>query len=515
MSNPSKHLQGGRHGARWWPLILILILEMIAFLTIWNGPAVQRQERVMRSGIAILVGVGLVLLWLLFFSRVRWRVRLVGALGMVAAIAGIASLFRFEGVNGDLVPLFSPKWRRPAAVAVAKVEAQSGKLPEDFAGYPQFLGPTRDGLIPGPALAREWSAQPPELIWRVPAGEGFAGSAIAGARVLTLEQDGASESVVCRDLFTGATQWAHKVAARYENPVGGVGPRTTPTIVGGRVLAIGATGRLHCLELATGQVNWQRDIIADAGGKCPDWGVACSPLVVNDLVIVTPGGRAHSLAAYRLKDGQLAWSAGDAPAGYSSPQLVTLAGVLQFLVFNKDGVAGHAAADGRALWTYPWPPSAQHVSDPRVVAPNRFVVSSGYGAGADLVELTREGGAWKTSRLWHSMRLKSKFGSLVVREGFVYGLDDGRLTCIDLANGEAKWKGERIGHGQVLLAGDVLLVTGENGDVLLMEASPEAARELGRFSSLSGKMWNPPALAPPFLVVRTEREMACYRLPLK
>jgi outer membrane protein assembly factor BamB len=513
MSNASMHFEGARRGARWWPLMLILVLEVVAFIAIWTGPAIQRQQRVMRSGVAILIGVLLVLLWLLFFSRMRWWVRLVGTLGMVGAIAGIASLFRYEGVSGDLVPLFSLKWRAPAAAMVSK--AQPGKLPENFAGYPQFLGPTRDGLIPGPVLARDWSARPPELIWRVPVGEGFAGSAIAGARTLTLEQDGASESVVCRDLFTGATQWAYKYAARYENPLGGIGPRTTPTVVGERVLTMGATGLLQCLELATGRVIWQRDILADTGTKCPAWGVACSPLVTNDLVIVTPGDREHSLAAYRLEDGQPAWSAGDAGAGYSSPQLVTLAGVPQFLVFNQEGVAGHAAVDGRSLWTYPWPPSAQHVSDPRVVAPNRFVVSSGYGAGVDLVELTREGESWKTSRIWHSMRLKSKFGSLVVREGFLYGLDDGRLTCIDLANGDAKWKGERTGHGQVLLAGDVLLVTAENGDVLLVEAAPQAARELGRFNTLSGKMWNPPALAPPFLIVRTERETACYRLPLK
>jgi outer membrane protein assembly factor BamB len=515
MSNPSMHLEVERRGTRWWPLALILILEVVAFVVIWNGPAIQRQQQVMRSGAAILIGVVFVLLWLLFFSRMRWRRRLVGAVGMVGAMAVLASLFRYEGVSGDLVPLFSLKWRAPAGAVVSTAKAQPGKLPENFAGYPQFLGPTRDGLIPGPVLARNWSAQPPELTWRVPVGEGFAGFAIAGPRALTLEQDGANESVVCRDLFTGATQWAHVYAARYENPVGGTGPRTTPTVVGERVLTMGATGLLHCLELTTGRVVWQRDTLADAGAKCPDWGVACSPLVTNDLVIVTPGGREHSLAAYRLENGQSVWSAGDVRAGYSSPQLVTLAGVPQFLVFNHEGVAGHAAADGRALWTYPWPPSAQHVSDPRVVAPNRFVVSSGYGAGVDLVELTRENESWKTSRIWHSIRLKSKFGSLVVHEGFLYGLDDGRLTCIDLANGEAKWKGGRIGHGQVLLAGDVLLVTAENGDVLLMEASPEAVSELGRFSTLSGKMWNPPALAPPFLIVRTEREAACYRLPLR
>jgi hypothetical protein len=145
MSNASMHFEGGRRGARWWPLVFTLVLEVVALIAIWNGPAIQRQERVLRSGAAILIGVVLVLLWLLFFSRMRWRVRLVGAVGMVGAIAGIASLFRYEGVSGDLVPLFSLKWRAPAVAVVSK--AQPGKLPENFAGYPQFLGPTRDGLV--------------------------------------------------------------------------------------------------------------------------------------------------------------------------------------------------------------------------------------------------------------------------------------------------------------------------------------------------------------------------------
>jgi outer membrane protein assembly factor BamB len=131
------------------------------------------------------------------------------------------------------------------------------------------------------------------------------------------------------------------------------------------------------------------------------------------------------------------------------------------------------------------------------------------------VEITRDAGsAWKTTRLWHTQRLKSKFASMVVRDGFLYGLDDGKLTCLDLATGEPRWKGERVGHGQVLLSGDLLAVSAENGEVLLFEATPDAAHELGRFAALDGKMWNPPALAPPFLVVRTEKEAACYRLPL-
>ncbi|MGV3533921.1 MAG: PQQ-binding-like beta-propeller repeat protein, partial [Chthoniobacteraceae bacterium] len=434
-------------------------------------------------------------------------------------LALAAALFRPVGVTGDLVPIFVPRWSKTVPVAPANdsvAAKEDQRLPEGFTDFPQFMGPRRDGVIPGPLLAPDWTASPPRLLWRAPVGTGYSGVAIAGARVLTLEQLGEQEAVVCRDLFSGKTLWQHDDAARFVNSVGGIGPRTTPAVAGGRVFAVGATGHLRALDLETGKLLWQRDLLADAGAELPAWGVAGSPLVMGDLVIVNPGGKGHSLAAYRADTGEPAWSGGDARAGYSSPQLVTLQGEPQILIFNHNGVTGHSPADGKPLWTYPWTNAAQHVSDPRVVAANQFVVSSGYGAGADLVELSRDAaGEWKTSRVWHSRRLKSKFSSLVVHEGNLYGLDDGRLTCIDLATGEPRWKGDRVGHGQVLLSGGVLLVTAENGEVLLLEATSEAARELARFQALTGKMWNPPALAPPYLIVRTEEEAACYELPVQ
>ena len=505
---------------RWWPLVLICTVEACWLAFVWLGPAMQRQEQVTKTGVAIGAAFALLLLWLLALSRLPWRRRLIGAVLLLAIPAMCAALFRFEGVNGDLVPIFAPRWKAaksstPLFTATPSLANASAVLPESFAGFPQFLGPTRDGIIPGPALAREWKTRAPELLWRLPVGEGYSGFAIAGAFAVTLEQRGPNEAVVCRDLFTGTTFWAHEDAARFDNPLGGVGPRTTPTIVAELVFALGATGKLRCLELTSGKLLWQRDILADAKAQVPDWGVAGSPLVANGLVIVHPGGSEHSLRAYRAETGEPVWGGGDARAGYSSPQLVNLGGEPQFLIFNHEAVAGHAAGDGRLLWSHPWTRAAQHVSDPRMVAPNRFVVSSGYGAGADLVEVLRDpSGAWQTTRIWHSRRLKSKFGPLIARDDSLYGLDDGRLTCIKLATGEPRWKGERVGHGQMLLAGDLLLVTAEKGEVLLFEATPEAPRELGRFAALPGKMWNPPALAPPFLIVRTEREAACYRLPL-
>ncbi|HEX5175754.1 MAG TPA: PQQ-binding-like beta-propeller repeat protein [Chthoniobacteraceae bacterium] len=498
---------------RWWLLGVIVGLLALCLVAIWVRPATQRQEQVIKTAGAVVIGLFLALLWLLVFSRLPWRLRLAVAALFIALLCAPLALFRFRGFSGDLVPLVSPRWKPISLPKTASPQDQ--RLPESWRGFPQFLGPARDGIIPGRPLARDWHAQPPQLLWRLPTGEGYAAFAIGGTKAISLEQHGEKEIVVCRDLFTGATLWTHEDTARFDNSLGGIGPRTTPAISGEHLFALGATGHLRCLELATGRLRWQRDILQDAGAKQPEWGVAGSPLVEGDLVIVHPGGPGHSLAAYRASNGEPAWSGGDARAGYSSPQLVTLLGEPQFLIFNHDAVAGHAVADGRVLWSYRWTNAAQHVTDPRVVAANRFLVSTGYGAGADLVELSRDSqNAWSTHRLWHSQRLKSKFASLILHEGFIYGLDDGRVTCIDLANGEPRWKGERIGHGQLLLAGDLLLATAENGEVLLFEARSDAAQELGRFSALDGKMWNPPALAPPFLIVRTEHEAACYRLPL-
>jgi len=500
---------------RWWPLILIAVA--VAGWLAWVGisPEIHRQDRVMKTIAGGLSGIVLVLLWLVALSRLPWRHRLGGVL-LVAVLLGLAAaLFRIDGVTGDLLPRLVPRWARGSTQTVAPANAPEVELPSGFPGFPQFLGPSRDGIIPGPALARDWKSPAPELLWRVPVGESYAGIAIAGARAISIEQRGANETVVCRNLFTGATLWMHEDAARYENPLGGIGPRAMPTIAGERVFAVGATGHLRCLSLADGSLQWQRDLLRDASATLPEWGVAGSPLIVGDVVVVHPGGNGHSLAAYQIATGEPAWAGGEARAGYSSPQFVTLLGEPQFLIFNHDGVAGHGATDGRVLWSYAWTKAAQHVTDPRAVGPDRFVVSAGYGSGADLVTLSRDAeGAWQTTRVWHTQRLKSKFASVVVRDGFLYGLDDGRLTCIDLATGQPRWTGERIGHGQLLLAGDLLVATAENGDIILLEAVPDVARELGRFSALRGKMWNPPALAPPFLLVRNQTEAACYRLPL-
>jgi outer membrane protein assembly factor BamB len=464
----------------------------------------------MATGVVLLAGLLLKSIWLAV-SRLRRRTRRLVLLGFVALVALTAALLRYDGVNGDLVPLFSLRW------SAARTQTGAAKALDGAADFPQFLGAARDGVINGVRLAHDWKAHPPELLWRRPVGEAWSGFAIARGAAVTQEQAGPEEAIVCYDLATGAERWRRQYPARYDDPLGGIGPRATPAISGSRVFALGAKGTLHCLDLATGAVVWQRDILADAQTKAPAWGVSGSPLVDGELVVVHPGGpHGNALAAYRIANGERAWHGGDAGEAYSSPQRVTLLGEPQWLNFNAQGVAAQAIDDGHELWKHRWPSGAQRVSDPRVVAPDRVLASTGYGVGADLLRISRDSaGAWKTERLWHSRHLRSKFAPIVVRDDSVFGLDDGRLTCIDLTTGEPRWKGERYGHGQFLLVGDVLLISAENGEVVLVEASPEAEPVLGRFEALNGKTWNPPALGGAYLIVRNNHEAACFRLPIE
>jgi outer membrane protein assembly factor BamB len=244
--------------------------------------------------------------------------------------------------------------------------------------------------------------------------------------------------------------------------------------------------------------------------------MSCSPLVVDDLVVVSAGGKSNrSLVAYRAASGEFVWGGGTDGAGYGSPFVASLAGVRQILIFNSGGVCAHDPATGVSVWKYRWPGGHPHVSTPVVLPNARVLVSSGYGVGSELLQIQEDSaGTLTATRIWKSIRLKAKFTNLIYRGGFIYGLDDGIMTCIEAATGEQKWKEGRYGHGQEILAGDLLLITAESGEVILLDPNPHAARELARFSALAGKTWNPPALAGQYLLVRNEKQAACYRLPL-
>ena len=536
---------------RLWPAILIVALAFAWIAKVSYTGNASGQERTMQTGAVVIVAGALLTLWLVLLSRLPWRVRLVGLAGVALAGGVFGALFRIRGVTGDLVPVFESRWAGrsdsmpplpsapkagPTAAPVPPPEpvpmpsdapVPAGAPPaatatppptamSDQPSFPQFLGPRRDATLAGPPLARDWRARPPQERWRQAVGEGWSGFAVVGGVAVTQEQRGPDERVVAYDAASGRALWSHGDPVRYATTIAGVGPRATPTIDGGRVFTMGATGILNALDLASGRRLWTHDVLAENDATSPEWGKSVSPLVADGLVIVSAGGQdGRSLVAYDAASGERAWSAGSDRSSYSSPLLLTLAGRRQVVILNQGTIAAHDPGTGAMLWEHPFPGGQPNVTAPLPLGGDRLLVSVGYGIGSKSYRISANGAAMAATMEWESPRLKSKFGNLIRHDGSVYGLDDGVLTCLDPASGERRWKEGRYGHGQLLLAGGLLIVQTEDGEVVLIEPSPTGLRELTRFQALEGKTWNPPALAGRLLVVRNDREAAAYELPVE
>jgi outer membrane protein assembly factor BamB len=396
-------------------------------------------------------------------------------------------------------------------------------VPETASDFPEFRGRQRDGVAYGPALARDWKSSPPRLLWGYPVGGGYAAFAVSGNTAVTIEQRHKREVVVCYDTNTGQELWIYSYPALFSEWRGGDGPRATPTISGSDVFSLGATGRLVCLDRGTGGEKWVTDTLKDNANLT--WGMSGSPLVYGQVVVVNPGTQKDSaagraLVAYDRNTGQEVWQAGNNPAAYCSPMLVTLAGQRQILIFDGKGLAGHEAATGKELWRYPWETmEGINVAQPLLLEGDRLFISSGYNKGCSLLQVSQKNGSWSAAPVWAketSLALRCRFTSPVAYQGFIYGLDEGILVCLDPSTGKARWKGERYGNGQVLRYEDLLLVLSETGKLALVEANPEKPHELGRFPALEGdKTWNTPALANGKVYVRNHKERACFDLRMQ
>ena len=510
---------------RWWLVAAIVVAGGGAIAFIQLSDFFESWTRFPFTVLAVAGALVLLAVWLMFLSGLRWRNRFIGLASglalLVAVSVGLSQVTKWEGsLNGTGTPRLVWKWETQPdrSLSIPDVDTKRGAPKVDLAAtsssdYPRFLGADGQGTVLGVHLTRDWSRRPPEEIWRQPVGAGWSSFAVVGRFAVTQEQRGEEELVVCYDIPTGGVRWVHSNQARFSEKMGGDGPRATPTIAGGRVYALGATGILDCLDGASGKVVWSRRTLEE--NKLPKliWGKSSSPLIVDDLVVVSGGYVDHSsLLAFRKDTGEPAWQAGDDKASYSSPTLATLANVRQLLSVNAGSVSAHDPATGKLLWEYSWPGEFAKCSQPVPLPPDRLFISAGYGIGCALLRIEHDK-AWNVTEVWKNKNLKTMFTNAVVRDGFAYGLDDGILVCLDLATGARKWKGGRYGHGQVLRVDDLLLVQAEAGDVVLVEANPDGHHELTRFGALKGKTWNNPVVSAPYLLVRNDREAACFRLP--
>jgi outer membrane protein assembly factor BamB len=397
--------------------------------------------------------------------------------------------------------------------------ASRGALPAAPAPYwTDFRGPRRDGHYDEHPILTNWPPGGPPRLWKQPVGGGYASFVVAEGRAFTIEQRHELEAVTAYDLDTGREVWAHSYPAFFTEWMGGEGPRATPTYHDGRLYSLGATGEFCCLEAATGRLLWRKDILTENQSGNLHYGLATSPLVVDDRVIVLTGQSTSgkSIVAYHRVTGERIWSALDDKLAYVSPMLVRLAGERQLLVVSAKRAMGVKVEDGRLLWEFPWRVDYDNsISAPVVISSNRFLLSAGYGAGCALVEVARSESGFSAQALWRNKNLKNKFNASVCWQGHVYGLDEGVLACLEAQSGQRKWREGRYGYGQLLLAGGHLIVLGGDGELVLLKANPERNEELARVRALKGKTWNVPALAHGRLLVRNSAEMACYDLRLK
>lgn len=384
--------------------------------------------------------------------------------------------------------------------------------------WTDFRGPRRDGRYDEQPVLTAWSGGGPPLRWRYPIGGGYASFVVAGGLAFTIEQRRDQEVVAAYDLITGREVWTYGYAAAFTEWMGGDGPRATPTYHDQCLFSLGATGELCCLRAAGGQLVWRKNILADSGARNLHYGLATSPLVAGNQVIVLNGEPApgHGVIAYDRVNGRPVWWALDDKMTYTSPLAVTLAGRRQLLLVTARRALGlELDGSGRVLWEYPWHVQYDNaIAMPLVIGTNRCFLSAGYGTGCALVEIVPSGGGFRAREVWRNRNMKNKFNASVFRAGFIYGLDEGTLACLDARTGERRWRAGSYGYGQLLLAGSHLLVLGGEGELALVEATPEGFHEDGRVRALRGKTWNVPALAEGRLLVRNAAQMACFDLRL-
>ncbi|HVJ67137.1 MAG TPA: PQQ-binding-like beta-propeller repeat protein [Caulifigura sp.] len=498
---------------------------------LWAGLIVigvyfQSGQPTHRLLIALLFAGGLLcvpwMAWLGFAGVPRFR-RMAEALAVATGALLLVSAVTVEAMQGDNTIDFTWTWSPPRDMTTvypeppvpAVITTGFAPTPDDF---PQFLGPQRTGVIESKPRPTDWNEHPPRELWRKPVGPGWSGFAVRGDYAFTQEQRAEDEAVTCYRVRDGELMWMTKSPGRFSSSMGGIGPRATPTIhADGRLYTVGATGTLQCLDACSGAVHWSKNILTENGGEDHNHGVCGSPLIVGDLVVVAPTGTASSsLVAYDRLTGERRWQAGQSMASYASPTLLRLAGRDQVLLHTQQVLESHDPETGKLLWEFSWSnANVNNCSEPIVIDADkgRLVVTTGYGVGAALIEVTPGEPTWNVATLWTSRDMKTKFTTAVRVGEYLYGLDDGILGCISLADGKRKWKTGRYNHGQILLVGSTLLVQAEMGDVALVDPRPQKFVELARIPMLKGKTWNNPTVAGKYVLVRNSEEAVCLEWP--
>jgi outer membrane protein assembly factor BamB len=399
----------------------------------------------------------------------------------------------------------------PVLVALG-LGAQTG-----VADWPQYLGPERDGVYRGPALADNWGSGGPKVVWTKPVGQGFSGPVVAEGRLILFHRVGNREVVQSLDARSGAEQWSYGYPTSYRDDFGfDEGPRAVPVVANGIVYTFGAEGQLDAVSLTAGTRLWSEDTAGRFKVAKGFFGAAGSPLVEDGKVIANVGGKGAGIVAFDAKTGKVVWTATDDEASYSSGAAATIAGRRHAIFLTRAGLVGLDPATGTVEFQRRWRArqnASVNAATP-LVAGDLIFISAEYGPGAAALRL--EGTT--LTELWASNdALSNHYATSVLRDGYLFGFHGRQefgpsLRAVELRTGRVRWSQDRFMAGSVILAGDRLLVLRENGELVLAPASPDAFKPLARAQVLPETVRAFPALANGFLYARNEKTLVCLDL---
>ena len=451
------------------------------------------------------------------------------AIGLAALGAGYSALIKTDGVWGDFSFGFDWRWNQSAEQKalseIRQAEKRISSQPIDsqgvlgelkLAAWPGFRGPQGDSAQRGLRFSDDWTAHPPQEIWRKRLGPAWSSFSIGADRLFTQEQRGENEAVACYDSKTGEPIWSFETPSRFFESLGGLGPRGTPTLSDGSIYALGAEGILVKLDAMDGKLVWKADLKEASGRKEPPmWGFSCSPCVESGVVIVHAGGKGDKgVIAFNVEDGQVAWTAPAGEMSYSTVQKIKLLDQTYLCLLSNTGAHLWEPTTGKSLYNYEFVHQGYRACQAQVIDGNKMLIPAGMGTGTRLVEFALGDNGLEAKEVWTSKDMKPDYNDILVHDGNIYGFDNAIFACIGLEDGKRKWKGGRYEKGQALLLADsgLILVISEKGELVLLRATSEKHQELGKIAALSDKTWNHPVVVGDRLYVRNAQEAVCYQL---
>lgn len=395
------------------------------------------------------------------------------------------------------------------------------------ADWPEYRGPNQDG-ISKEKVEVQWNGSGPKVVWRKQTNTGFSSFAVSNGKAFTQVQrdiNGKSREIcLALDAATGKELWFADIAKGEfvgggDTAGGGDGPRSTPTVSGGKVYLLTPDLVTHCLDEETGKTLWTCDLQKQHHGRNIGWNSAASVAIDGNLVFVAGGGPGESILGLNKDTGAVVWKTADERITHATPVVTTILGQRQVIFFMQSGLVSVEPKTGKILWKYPFPYNVSTAISP-VVSGDVVYLSAGYDVGSGACRIAKQGGRFTATKLWFKPGkgnpVINHWSTPVCKDGYLYGMygfkqfKKGPMMCVELATGKVMWQHPNFGQGNVILVGDRLVALAEDGNLVIIEATPNAYKEIARTQAFQDKCWTTPAFSDGKIYVRSISEGVCY-----